>query len=90
MKIYRISHFTSGAEHSGYSYYSSKKEAEKAQRVARKEYDELIAGDEYDEDDEGASKTLSGRDDIDVYDINLTKGGVLQFLNIHCGYPDNG
>ena len=28
--------------------------------------------------------------EVKVFDVPLTKGAILAFLNNHCGYPDNG
>lgn len=89
MKIYRISNTRRpGREHDGFEYLSNKAEALKKQNQNERQYYEAQNDDNYDDIDD---KDLSyNKDEVEQFEIAITKAGILNFLNEHCEYPNNG
>ena len=85
MKVYRVTRRRSGNEHDGYSYFSNKAKAEIEQKKENKilYIDELEAEQEFEQ-------PQPNNDSVEEIDFDLSKKGILELLNIHCSYPDNG
>ena len=79
MKIYRASYRDNFSEHKGYEYFSNKAVAEKSQTQNNKE--------RYEDYEEASSQMF---DEVTELTFTLSKKGILDLLNIHCSYPDNG
>ncbi len=75
MKIYRNHYSTECGCSDGYSFHSSKADALKAVRDTRNSQEE-----QFEEPLEIA----------EAFEIELSKKGILQFLNRNAGHPDNG
>lgn len=75
MKFYRVAYRQDGGNSAGFSWHTSRREAERRQRQA-------VADDpgEYD----------IGIPEIDVINVTPTKAGILEALNYYAGVPDNG
>jgi hypothetical protein len=83
MRIYKVCKVRRpGREHDGFEYFSNKKAADKKQTENEREYLDLM-----DDDEEPISYD---KDTVEEYEIQLTKIGVLDFLNRHASYPNNG
>lgn len=85
MKIYRATIRRQGYEHDGFEYFSNKADAEKRQRKSNFE----VTGEDDFDDEETKSKSFI-HDEVEVINVTPTKKGIIQMLNIHCSYPDNG
>ena len=80
MRFYRVRHHTEGGNSAGFSWHTSKVEAQRqVAEINREEADEL----NYSELDE-VGAALGG------IDIKPTKSGILSALNYWAAYPDNG
>lgn len=87
MKIYRLSVHNGSYESTGYAYFTNKKEA----RKAKKEYERTWQHMDHDgREDDPDRKKYSHTEVINELNLELSKDGVLQFLNSFCSYPDNG
>ena len=77
MKFYRVSYSQDGGNSGGYSWHTSRAEAETEARVAyendRREYD-----------------GLNTRPQIDLIEITPNKRGILAALRVHASHEANG
>lgn len=80
MKIYRVSHYTVGGESEGFSYYSSRIEAEKQQVIANRE----------DREDDLGQIGDEHPGEVEEVEFALTKKGIIRLLNRWGGHADNG
>jgi hypothetical protein len=75
MKIYRNHYSKDGGGSNGFSFHSSKSDAVKAVKAVNRSQQE-----QFEEPSEIA----------EPLEIELSKKGILQFLNRNAGHPDNG
>lgn len=82
--LYRVSYHTNEMGHTGYTWHTSKREAQKAAHEADNvEYEDPGYGEPI-----GPSK--DDRSEVEKTKVPRTKEGLVSFLNVYAGHPNNG
>jgi len=76
MKIYKVDYRAEGYTSRGFSFHSSKREADQAGRSAMKAA-------------QGAEEDIASFE-VELIEVQPTRRGIVETLNRHAKHPDNG